>query len=58
MINLKVRGIIFSDVLISVLTSLKGYELMQERGTALVGVEGYWILKECLPKISKTLGPV
>lgn len=32
MINLKVRGIVSSDVLIRLLTSLKGYQLMQKCG--------------------------
>lgn len=32
LINLKVRGILFSDVLIRLLTSRKGYQLMQEHG--------------------------
>lgn len=32
LINLKVRGIVSSDVLIRLLTSLKGYQLMQKCG--------------------------
>lgn len=48
--NLKVRGIIFSNVLIRLLTSPKGHQLWPKCAAAFVGteVEGFWPLKESL----------